>query len=128
LYDAYIEQRLHYDTLAADREPRGNPDRRQWAFEKTELEPDWRQTQRTLRWLARQLQQNNTVELLIERLQPDWLEAKWARRRYRLIVGLIFELIGGLIDGLIDGLADIEPIETFKISMSDEVRRKFLRA
>ena len=143
LYDAYIEQRLHYDTRIADRKPRGNPDRRQWAFEKTELEPHWRQTQQTLRWLARQLQQNNTVELLIERIQPSWLEAKWARRRYRLIIGLIGWLIFGLIYRLIFGLTglilgligwlsygligemnNIKPVEAFKILVSHEVRRE----
>jgi predicted lipid-binding transport protein (Tim44 family) len=93
------------------------------------------QTQQTLRWLARQLQRNNTVELLIERIQPSWLETKWARQRYRLIYGLIYGLIFGLIFGLIGwpivglifGLDNIQPVETFKISMSHEVRRDIVK-
>ncbi|MGP1384337.1 MAG: NACHT domain-containing protein, partial [Thainema sp.] len=64
---------------------RNDLEKRDWAYKTPDQEPNWRQTERTLRWLARQLQQTNTVELLIERIQPSWLETQQAQRRYRLI-------------------------------------------
>jgi hypothetical protein len=60
-------------------------------------------------------------------MQPSWLVSPRAKRRYRLIVRLIVRLMVGLIVGLIVGLDDIEPIESFKISMSHEVRREIFK-
>lgn len=103
LYDAYIEQRLHYDTRTVDRKFRDKLDQQPWAFAETALEPDWRQTLRTLRWLAQQLQKTNTVELLIERIQPTWLETK-QKRCYRSLAGLIAGLLVGISAGVLIGL------------------------
>jgi hypothetical protein len=98
-----------------------------------------------LRWLARQLQANTTVELLIEHIQPRWLEKPQAQRCYGevivLIAVLIAVLIGGLIGGRrhgalaiglswglavrrIHGQDNIEPVEAFKTSISQDVARK----
>ena len=152
LLTQYVDRQLSIEVRESDR--RKGLEKRDWAYTTPTQEPDWRRTQRTLGWLARQLQQNNTVELLIERIQPSWLEAKRLQRRYRLsvgliyglsfglsvgliigliiglsfwlIIGLIYGLSFGLRSGLIYGLNDIQPVEAFKISMSHEVRRKIL--
>lgn len=154
LLNQYVDRQLSPEVRESDH--RNNLKKRDWAYKTPELEPDWRQTERTLAWLARQLQQTKTVEILIEQIQPSWLETKRARRQYRLtlglttglilglllglmialLLGLISELIAGLIFGpifglffgLFFGLADIEPLESFKISMSRIVRRKILRS
>jgi len=147
LYEAYVEHRLLYDTRKADRDWRSHQ-KREWAYPALAQEPDSRQTQRTLRWLARQLQQNNTVELLIERIQPHWLDDE-RTRRYRLIGRLFFWLLGGLLGGLFGGLLsgllggllggllsrssgdgdldNIQPVEAFKISISHVVQQKILK-
>jgi DNA polymerase III delta prime subunit len=104
LYEAYIDKRLALATRRAERDQVGKQGRGLWQYADPNQEPDWRQTQRTLRWLARQLQQNNTVELLIERIQPSWLETKQVQRRYWLIGWLSGWLISGLIFGLSVGL------------------------
>jgi len=146
LLELYIDRQLSKDVREGDR--RKEIEHRDWAYKTPELEPDRQPTQRTLCWIARQLQRTNTVELLIERIQPSWLETQRIRRRYRLIfglivgliVGLIFRLIVGLIFGLsiglivglsiwlsiglIGGLDNIQPVEAFKIAMSHEVRRE----
>ena len=148
LLNQYVDRQLSPETRASER--RNNLEKRDWAYKTPELEPDWRRTEQTLAWLARQLQQTNTVEILIEQIQPSWLETKQARRRYQPVVrlifglivgllggltfGLIFGLIGGLIFGLIFGLIgglfgelnDVEPVEAFKISMPHVVRREIL--
>ncbi|MBD1916108.1 MULTISPECIES: NACHT domain-containing protein [Cyanophyceae] len=107
LLNQYIDRQLLPEVRESDR--RNAVEKRSWAYKTPELEPDWRQTERTLAWLARQLQQTNTVEILIEQIQPRWLETKQSRRRYQLIGGLIGGLIVGLTVGptfgLIGGLA-----------------------
>ena len=102
LLNRYIEGQLSKDLRESER--RKDLEKKNWAYQTIEKEPNLRQVQRTLSWIARQLQQRNQVELLIEKIQPDWLETQQLKRRYRLIVGLIFGLIGGLIGGLIVGL------------------------
>ena len=149
LLTQYVDRQLSIEVRESDR--RKGLEKRDWAYTTPTQEPDWRQTQRTLGWLARQLQRNNTVELLIERIQPTWLETKQLRRRYRVIFGLTGGLIFGLIFGLnvgpifglnvglnvglmggsmggsIAGLSDIKPVETFKISLSQGVQREILK-
>lgn len=141
LLDQYIARQLSRDVRDNCRDGLKKKD---WAYKTVDQEPDRQRTQQTLAWLARQLQQTNTVELLIERIQPRWLETTWSRKRYRLSVGLIFGLLGGLIFGLLGGLSgeitigllgglmvalmvdldDIQPVEDFKISMSPSVQRE----
>lgn len=149
LLNQYVDRQLSPEVRESDR--RNNLEKRDWAYKTPELEPDWRQTERTLRWLAIRLQQTNTVEILIEQIQPTWLETKQKWQQYRLIFGLIvglifgliavliavrsFELFGGLIYGLFiglfcglfAGLEDIAPVEAFNISMSQIVQRGILR-
>jgi len=144
LLERYIERQLSKDTREQERRQELN--RREWAYKRVEDEPHWQQTCKTLSWIAQQLQANNTVELLIEKMQPSWLESARLRCRYRLIFGLtvglisglifgltersIFGLMGGLSFGLIIGLGrrldKIEPVEEFQISMSRATRRKIL--
>ncbi|MBD2385966.1 NACHT domain-containing protein [Cylindrospermum sp. FACHB-282] len=133
LLEKYIERQLSKDT----REQARRQDLKQgWAYKTVKDEPHWRQTRSTLSWIARQLQANNKVELLIEQMQPSWIEFEQLRLRYwlryRLIRGLFGGLFGGLmgelIIGLIGGLDKIEPVEAFQISMSRAARREILNS
>jgi hypothetical protein len=72
------------------KQDRRQVERRKWAFKTVEEEPDWRQIRKTLSWVAQQLNENHSVELLIEKMQPSWLMDK--RWQYRLIVGLFIGL------------------------------------
>ncbi|HEY9909909.1 MAG TPA: hypothetical protein V6D18_20135, partial [Thermosynechococcaceae cyanobacterium] len=132
LLEKYIDRQL---ALGKDRKGFKN---RKWAYKNPKREPDWRDTRHYLKWLATKLKQNNQTELLIERLQPSWLDTPAQRRSYALAVGLIFGLVlaqilglisglqsglaFGLPAGLVIGMAKIEPKEAFKISMPHEVR------
>ncbi|MGV0026717.1 NACHT domain-containing protein [Phormidesmis priestleyi] len=144
LYEAYIEKRLHLETRKAEREFRTDQ-KEQWAYQSFEAEPNWTETRHSLAWLARQLQSQNQVELLIEKMQPSWL-FKSQKLAYRAICGalvglciglciglihvLIFNLIWlvvfGLILGLILGvlfalltdLINIQPVERFRIKLT----------
>lgn len=146
LLEKYIDRQLSKD--AREQERRKEKERGKWAYKNVEHEPDWRQTRNTLRWIAQQLQTNNTVELLIEKMQPSWIESVYLRRRYRLIFGLIYGLIFGLIfvglsgglsggltgliygliSGLIFGLNEIETVEAFQISMSRAARQEIIKS
>jgi len=150
LFERYIDRQLSPEVRESDR-LRKDFKNRQWAYKTLVKEPDWRDVMRSLGWLAGQLQDKNQVELLIEKMQPSWLDEGRSRGRYRLIyelllglflglmfnlyigllsrliIGLMFNLFVGLICGrvfgLIFGLGKIEPI-----SMSCKVRRKTLRS
>jgi hypothetical protein len=148
LFERYIDRQLSPEVRESDR-LRKEFKKRDWAYKTLAQEPDWRDVRRSLGWLAGQLQERNQVELLIERMQPSWLDEGRSRWRYQmiddliawliigLIVGLIFGLIFGLILGLLGGLINsnsqgrdlqkIEPVESFRISMSHEVQREILR-
>ncbi|MDZ8050156.1 MAG: NACHT domain-containing protein [Aulosira sp. ZfuVER01] len=152
LLEKYIDRQLSRDTREQER--RQNKEEGKWAYKTVAAEPGWQQTRHTLSWIAKRLQDNNTVELLIEQMQPTWIESKHLQRRYRLIYGLILGLIVGLIVGLILGLISglifglifglilglilglifglifglnkIELVEAFQISISRYAIRKFL--
>jgi hypothetical protein len=66
---------------------------------------DQPQAQRWLAHLARGMARHESP-FYIERLQPTWLPAGPARRRYHLLGGLVGMLSVGLILGLIVGLTD----------------------
>jgi hypothetical protein len=152
LLQQYVDRQLLPDVRQSDR--RKELQQRQWAYQTWEQEPDWRQIQRPLSWVARQLQQHNRVELLIEHIQPTWLETRKLQHYYQLLVGLIvglifglivgpifglslgpimgliagsvFGLIAGLSLGLILGQQDIALVEAFKLSMSQKLRLAIL--
>ncbi|WP_375469892.1 tetratricopeptide repeat protein, partial [uncultured Nostoc sp.] len=87
-------------------------------------QPKQENTQRWLSWLAYQLIEGSTTELLIEKIQPHWLKNNFQKLIYNLFVwgiigllinglfwsiyGLLFseknQLIFGLFNGLIIGL------------------------
>lgn len=100
LLEKYIDRQLSKDTREQER--RKEKEKGKWAYKTLEDEPHRRKTRKTLVWIAKQLQANNTVELLIEQMQPSWVDIPL--QRYRLIVGLIYGLIYGLIVGLIGRL------------------------
>jgi hypothetical protein len=140
LFEKYIDQRLDEKTRKGDR--RGK--QQNWAFKTVGNEPEWREARHSLVWVATQLKEQNQVDLLIEKIQPSWLDSNIAKRQYWLMSGLIVELIVGLIVGrnlgLIVGLTaglitllyvdwhNIDPAEGFRISMSHEVRLGIARS
>lgn len=146
LFNAYIDRRLAQDTRQRARDQQ----QMEWAYGNVAQEPDSTETQQYLSWLGNTLQKNNQVELLIERMQPSWLDNRKQKLLYRLLyrlpvvllVGLIFVLLGGLLFGLLFGLIfgllvvllvglrgglenDIKPVEKFRFSMSRDARREF---
>ena len=100
LLEKYIERQLSFDVRKGDRR-RKEFVGRTWAFKSIEREPHRQQTEYSLSWLAGRLREINEVDLLIEQMQPSWLDSTAAKLCYRLIRGLI----GGLIFGLIFGLS-----------------------
>ena len=146
LFERYIDRQLSPEVRENDR-LRKEFNNRDWAYKTLVQEPDWRDVRRSLGWLAGQLQERNQVELLIEKMQPSWLDEGRSGWRYQsffwliggligglivsLIFGQIFVVIGGLSVGLIVGvvgkLNNIEPVESFRISMSREVQREIVK-
>jgi hypothetical protein len=63
------------------------------------------QTIHWLAWLARALSRQAQTVFLIERLQPEWLLTRGARRRYVLVDRLAVGLGAGLSVGLVSGVA-----------------------
>ncbi|MBW4514140.1 MAG: hypothetical protein KME11_02815 [Timaviella obliquedivisa GSE-PSE-MK23-08B] len=98
LLEKYWERQLARDTRESDRRQKVGD--RQWAYKTVELEPDRRDTRQYLEWLARTLKKNNQTELLLEKMQPRWLDTQWQKWHYRIMAGLITNLIYGLIFGL----------------------------
>lgn len=146
LLEKYIDRQLSKDTREQER--RKEKERGKWAYKTVEDEPHWKQTCKTLSWIARQLQANNQVELLIEQMQPSWIESVLLLRRYWLITLLMILLIIGSIMapmcwtnlapisalflvpmealGLTLGFHQkIEPLETFPSLMSRTTRQNF---
>ncbi|NCR58832.1 MAG: NACHT domain-containing protein [Microcystis aeruginosa LL13-06] len=72
LIEKYIERQLSFDQRERDR--RKELEGREWAYKTVEAEPKLQQTYTSLSWIARHLQSNNTVDLLIEKMQPSWIE------------------------------------------------------
>jgi hypothetical protein len=150
LFDRYIVQQLELDRRENDHQNRRFKNRK-WAFKTVGAEPDWREITPSLAWIAKRLKEKRKVELLIEKIQPNWLDSHRGETSYKLInglissliIGLIFALIGSRIDclilglivgpivGLIIGLTiemfDIQPFENFQISMSLLFRRENFR-
>jgi hypothetical protein len=153
LLGRYVDRRLSKDVRESDR--RKDLKKKDWAHQTVEQEPNCTETKRYLSWIARQSQQRNQVEILIEYMQPDWIEEPWLLRRYRLLSGPMVGLIGGLMVGLIGWLLDglmigligwpmvgllggllgglsgrlssINSVESFRVSISRVARRETLR-
>ncbi|MEO1430822.1 MAG: CHAT domain-containing protein [Cyanobacteria bacterium J06633_8] len=47
-------------------------------------------------WLARRMEENSQSKLLIEQIQPDWLQTNIQKRTYNFGIRVIFGIIGGL--------------------------------
>jgi DNA polymerase III delta prime subunit len=140
LFDRYIDRQLSFDVRVADR--RKEVQKRDWAFKMVEREPDRQLVKHTLIWIAKQLKGQNQVDLLIEKIQPSWVENRSTQFHYQVFYGLLSSLIGGLggfmfgymiaelpgglmfgvIAGVVIGstgsLEDISPIEHLRISDS----------
>ena len=127
LLEKYIERQLSFDQR--ERDHRKDLINHRWAYKTVEKEPKLNENINSLSWVARQLQANNTVELLIEQMQPLWIESKALKLRYKLIRELIVGLTWGLFVGLIVGLSfwleDV--IEAFQISRSKTAMQIFFK-
>lgn len=142
LLERYIDRQLDFDVRMSDR--RKESEKRKWAYATVEKEPAVKPTRQYLAWLARQLNEINEVDFLIERIQPHWLGKPHHQRLYRLIFGVVFGSIFGLTFALIFGLtfalicgsifaltaifqigiSDIESVESFQPLMSHEAQQK----
>ncbi|NCT62259.1 MAG: NACHT domain-containing protein [Microcystis aeruginosa G13-01] len=71
LLEKYIERQLSFDRRSQDRHKA--IEKREWAYKTVETEPKLQETISSLSWIARQLQANKTVDLLIEKIQFSWL-------------------------------------------------------
>jgi hypothetical protein len=147
LLERYIERQLSFDQRGRDR--RKELEGRDWAYKTVEAEPKLQETSSSLSWIARQLQANTTVDLLIERMQPSWIESARLRWCYQLIMLLIVflvielhlglvrvigggntlepDLIVGLVVGIFSMQSEIDPVEGFQISLSRVARQKVLK-
>ncbi len=71
-------------------------------------QPQIKNTQRWLNWLALRLAEENTVEFFIEKIQPYFLSSKVKRVVYHMVVwGIISALINGLFFKLLPGLVSV---------------------
>jgi predicted NACHT family NTPase len=112
LLEQYIDHQLSPEKRRSDRRRFLTPQKpnqnaktgRAWAYKTLEQEPDWRHTRHYLSWLAQQLQQHHQTELLIEQMQPSWLDTKQQKWQYRFMFRLLFRLFCGLFLGVSFGL------------------------
>jgi ABC-type amino acid transport system permease subunit len=96
LFDRYIDRQLSFDMRQADR--RKELKNRQWSFKLIGKEPEYNQVKRSLSWMAVQLQKQNQVELLPEKIQPIRLEEE-AYSNYTLLFGILCGVTWGTILG-----------------------------
>ena len=99
LFNAYITKRL---SLPVRKRERLLTKTSRLAYPTLKAE-DEQPTHQYLYWLAVKLKNENSVELLIEQMQPSWLGTKHQKWVYRLIVVLLVGLTSGLIVGLTNG-------------------------
>jgi hypothetical protein len=99
LLDKYIDRQLSFDKREIDR--RRELNRYKWEYKTVKLEPDWKKTRSNIIWLARNLQANKNVEIIIEKMQPYWLQSDQLKNRYFLTTILLNILIIGISAGLI---------------------------
>ncbi|MCY6492035.1 NACHT domain-containing protein [Leptolyngbya sp. GGD] len=94
LLERYIDRQLSFDVRSSDR--RKNLDKKNWAYEIVEQELNHTAAKQHLRWIARQLQQRNKIEILIEQIDFSWLESPWLSNRYRLLIQSINLIVSSL--------------------------------
>jgi hypothetical protein len=102
LIENYIDSQLDIEVRKRNRR-RKELEGRKWAFKSTEKEPRYRESRSSLVWVAEKLQQHHQVELLIEKMQPSWLEITRVKQAYRLIVVIIVASIFGFLSVLVTG-------------------------
>jgi hypothetical protein len=148
LLERYIDGQLSFDVRSSDR--RKELEGRKWTYTVVEKEPTARIVWHYLSWSARQLNRNNEVNFLIEKMQPSWLENPRHKRLYQLIVGLIIGLIiqsiltpifisvvtlktgitiafiASVFVGSVIGLTDIQPVESFQVLKWSATSQKFI--
>ena len=65
---------------------------REWAYHDHAQEPDTKETEKYLIWLAQILQRENIVDFLIERMQPRWIETWQKKLLFQVVVSLLVTL------------------------------------
>ncbi|MEB3277637.1 MAG: NACHT domain-containing protein [Lyngbya sp.] len=83
LLEKYIERQLSFDQR--ERDHRKGLQNHHWAYKTVENEPELKQIQHILIWIAQQLRNNNLVDFLIEELQPQSIEECFINR-YRFVL------------------------------------------
>ncbi|WNZ44520.1 NACHT domain-containing protein [Leptolyngbya boryana CZ1] len=137
LLERYVDRQLSFDVRMSDR--RKELEKRRWAYVSVEKEPKPQITRHYLAWLARRLNGINEVSFLIEKIQLRWLEKTEHKRWYQVLVALLvmlvyslllaslFGLPAGLIAALFGALSNIQPVESFQISISRTARQEIIR-
>jgi DNA polymerase III delta prime subunit len=97
LFDRYIDRQLSLHVRTSDR--RKEIKKRDWAFKTVKQEPRKEKAIYLLDWIAKRLQHENQVELMIEKVQPSWLTNSTARFQYTMLSGL-FGLVAGILTGI----------------------------
>jgi hypothetical protein len=90
LLDRYIKQQLARDLRDIDRQK--VLQKRDWAFENLDQEPERECVEDFLIWLAKQLNEQSKVDFLIEKIQPSILQGYAGKNLYGLVIGFIFML------------------------------------
>jgi serine/threonine protein kinase/GTPase SAR1 family protein len=96
-------------------------------FRRREIAQHYSRTQTThwLSWLARKLIQQSQTVFLIERLQPAWLDARYQKTLYRLIVAFLAGISLGFSQGLISQLG-IGLMNTFQHGSPNELMHRLV--
>jgi hypothetical protein len=113
LLEKYIEKQLCPKMRKQYR--RQYLEKRKWAYKTVEEEPDWRQVRKTLSWVALHLNNNHSVELMIEKMQPSWL-TNGEPKQYRITIALIIALIIVVIVQILQ-LLEINPANGIKLEI-----------
>ncbi len=93
LLEAYVDRQLSIDVRRSDRKLK---ETRQWAYQTLDQEPSWQTTHHYLRWLATKLNQNSQIDLLLEQMQPTWLDTAAQKQLYRL-TGLLIGVLTSIL-------------------------------
>ncbi len=99
LLERYVDRQLSFDVRMSDR--RRELERRDWAYPNVGKEPAIKATRHYLTWLSNQLNAINEVTLLIEDMQPGWLNNKFQKWHYWILLFIGNTLITGIITTLV---------------------------
>lgn len=114
LFEAYIEKRVP----STDGQGASGTERNPYTQQKTIS---------YLSWLAKQLENRNETEFLIEEIQPSWLPSDGQKVLYQLCVFLIVGLSLGLYARIDPGWELVLPA-TFSIAASVGIRSNYIRS